>query len=116
MARWANEVGVVDSWLFREVLSWPRVGMSGGADGFSGTGLSPPLLCTLDPILDVSGEASRGAVPDAAAAAAATAVDDEDKLSGRVFLTGERENRDFSAAWADIGWPEVEVWNSVRPL
>lgn len=75
--------------------------MSGGADGFSGTGLRPPLLWTLDPILDVSGEASRGAVPDAAAAA--TAVDDEDKLRGRVFLTGERENRDFSAAWADIG-------------
>ena len=46
-------------------------------------------------MLDVSGDASRGAVP-AAAAAAVTAVVDDDKLRGSVFLTGDRAKRLFS--------------------
>ena len=62
------------------------------------TGLRPPLLCTLEPMLDVSGEASLGAVLDVAAVAATADVDD-DKLSGSVFLTGDRAKRDFWLPW-----------------
>ena len=51
-------------------------------------------------MLDVSGDANRGG-PDGtgaeAAAAAAAPVDDDDRLSGSVFLPGDLENRDFSA-------------------
>ncbi len=59
-------------------------------------GFNPPLLWTLEPMLDVSGEASLGGPVAAGADAAAAAVEDDDKLSGSVFRPGERENRDFS--------------------
>ena len=45
-------------------------------------------------MLEVSGDASLGGPASTGAEAAAAAVD---KLSGSVFLPGERENRDFSA-------------------
>ncbi len=71
------------------------MGIRGGAEGLGRTGLRPPLLCTLEPMLDVSGDANRGAVPEVVAAPV-TATADDDKLSGSVFLTGDRAKRDFS--------------------
>ena len=47
-------------------------------------------------MLDVSGDASRGAVATAVATAGVTAVVDDDKLRGSVFLTGDRAKRHFS--------------------
>jgi hypothetical protein len=48
------------------------------------------LLCTLEPMLDVSGDASRGAVADTAA------VPDDDKLSGSVLRHGDLHKQPIS--------------------
>ena len=61
--------------------------IGGGAEGLTGFKPPPVVLWTLEPILDVSGDASFGAFPVPVFGALGTAgfVDEDSKLRGSVF-------------------------------
>jgi hypothetical protein len=117
IARWAND------WLVGVRSSWPRLGAAVEEPKFENEalGFKPPLLCTLDPMLDVSGEASLGTGRPDPGLSAALEVEIGSRWRGRVFRKADDlESSLVSTVAAFLNkvpcsgvW---DMWNSFRPL
>ena len=73
--------------------------IGGGAEGLTGFKPPPVVLCTLEPILDVSGEANFGAFPVPVFGVTVGFVEDDSKLRGSVF----RDNVERGSFAPDAG-------------